>query len=554
MADTRARELLKMGDTLLDRKSVLNSLWQEIALNTYPERADFTSNRTGGEEFASHLFTSYPVLARRELGNSYAIMLRPPSVPWFSAHVEDEELDDEHAERAYLEYVTKVQRRAMYDPIACFVRATKEADHDVAAFGNAIIEARIAPNRQHLVHKAHHLRDCAWSENATGKIDVLHRNWSPTARQLLEMFPSTVSKEVRKAYDKDPDKTFACRVISVPTRLYRMDQKIGTLRKREMPGTCLYIEKDSETVLEETPEGWFPYVVPRWQTVTGSQYARSPATEIALPDARTFQAIVRTLREAGEMHVNPPMIAVSDALRSDIQLYAGGVTTVDIDYDEKTGEALRPVDRQPGNMPIGFEIAQQVREDLRLGFYLDKIRLPEIDPGKFTAFEFQQRIAAMAREGAPIFDPIEDEYNSPLCDLDFQILNANGAFGAPDTVPQRLRGQSVQFKFRSPFRDAQDQAKAGLFMDGLQRVLMPAAQIDPSQMENANLTEGVRDSLKGLGWPEEWLNDKSKVAGAKAAAAKQAELARGVQGIGAMGEAGKSVGEAMQAMQAPRAA
>jgi len=63
--------------------------------------------------------------------------------------------------------------------------------------------------------------------------------------------------------------------------------------------------------------------------------------------------MIRTLREAGEKHVDPPMIATVDALRSDIQLYAGGITTVDIEYDERTGEALRPVDRNPGAMPIG---------------------------------------------------------------------------------------------------------------------------------------------------------------------------------------------------------
>ena len=52
----------KVND-LFSRGSLL-SLWQNIADNFYPERAEFTLSRTLGEEFADHLSTSYPVLAR----------------------------------------------------------------------------------------------------------------------------------------------------------------------------------------------------------------------------------------------------------------------------------------------------------------------------------------------------------------------------------------------------------------------------------------------------------------------------------------------------------
>ena len=70
--DQRAREVIKIGDRLFDNKRNVDSLWQEIALNFYPERADFTAKRNDGEEFADHLFSSYPVIARRELANVFS--------------------------------------------------------------------------------------------------------------------------------------------------------------------------------------------------------------------------------------------------------------------------------------------------------------------------------------------------------------------------------------------------------------------------------------------------------------------------------------------------
>lgn len=543
--DQRARDLIKIGDGLFTRRSGLMSLWQEIAEQIYVERADFTANRSDGAMFADNLFGSFPLIARRELGNAFGAMLRPRSAPWFGVHVHDERLDRGKDERAYLEYLTHVQWRAMYDPDARFVDATKQADHDLAAFGNAVIWAGLNSTRSALLHVCHHLRDCAWSENADGEIDALWRKWNPTARQLSELFGDKVSRAVRDAVRSDPDTRIACYHIVVPTRLYQPEARRGA---RSFPFTCLYVEQDGDTVLEEKGEAWFPYVVPRWATVSGTQYARSPATEIALPDARTFQVVIRTLREAGEKHVDPPMLATVDALRSDIQLYAGGITTVDIEYDERTGEALRPVDRNPGAMPIGFDIAAELKNDIRLGFFLDKLTLPPVDPGKFTAYEFQKRVEQMAREGAPIFEPIEDNYNAPLCRLDFTILKANGAFGGIETVPPSLRGADINFTFRSPFREATEQAKAGLFADGLQRVVLPAAQADPAQLENVDLTQSVQDSLRGLGWPSTWIKDAVKVKAAQAAMAQQKTMAAGMAAAHAAGNAAATVGAGLQSL------
>ncbi len=506
--DTRARDLIKMGDSLFAQRTSLLTLWQEIAENFYPERADFTTRRGRGQEFAAHLFSSFPAIARRELGNLFAAMLRPRGARWFSLHVRNEALDQTDAVRRALEYMTDIQRRAMYDPAAQFTRATREADHDFAAFGQAVIEADINSDGTALIHRCHHIRDCAWSENAEGVVDVLHRNWSPTARQLMALWPETASEEVKRAFRTDPETTFACRRIVVPARLYDEGRTDGG--QARFPFVSLYVEMASETVLEEAGRAWFGHVVPRWQTVSDSQYARSPATELVLPDARTLQAVVRTLREAGEKFVDPPMIAVQEALRSDVALYAGGLTWADVEYDERLGEVLRPLTQDRGGMPIGFEIAQALQKDVRHGFFLDKIQMPEIDAGKMTAFEVRRRIEEHIRAAAPLFEPIEQEYNAPLCMLDFAILRAHGAFGPPEAMPPELLDAEVHFTFSSRLADAADEGQAAIFAEGL-AVVDQAAALDPAQKANVNVTEAARDSLRALGWPAKWLNDEQAV-------------------------------------------
>ncbi len=525
-----AKEILKIGDKLFSDKEAVDSLHQEIAENFYPERADFTNKRTPGEEFAEGLFSSTPVLARRELGNMMSASLRPRSTPWFHIRANADQLNEGKAERAYLDYISDIQWQAMYENRAGFVRATKQADHDFAAFGNCVIH--IGPNADGngLLYRNHHLRDCAWSENSEGKVDALHRNWSPTARQLEHLFPKTVSKEVAKCVKKDPEKEFKVRHAVIPSRMY------GNKRYQYY---SLFIERDTENILEEVGINIFPYVVPRWQTVSGSQYGTSMATSVILPDGRTMQAVVRTLREAGEKYVDPPMIAVSDAIRGDMALYAGGVTTADIEYDERLGEVLRPISQDRGGIPIGIEIAESLKADIASGFFLDKIQLPEARV-EMTAFEVRRRLEEHIRASAPIFEPIEEEYSDPVCETTFQMLMQFGAFPLQE-MPDSLRDSEVRFDFRSPLADMTEQRDAEIFLDGINRFLMPVAQFDPAQIRNAKMTTALRAALLSAGWKAEWLDDEDAVAAEQQRMEKQAQMAQGIDTLGQVGDIAKNL-------------
>lgn len=540
--DQRAKDVLKIGDDLFGKKTQVDSLWQEIALNFYPERADFTDKRNDGSEFADHLFSSYPPMARRELGNLLSASLRPRTQDWFSIHVEDEDTDKGDQEREYLEFLTKIQRRAMYDADAGFVGATKSADHDFVSFGNAVIKFGTNLTNDGLLFRNYHLRDNAWSENSSGKIDCNHRNWEPTARQLLHHFPQTASKEVRKAADKQPEKAIKCRHVVLPSRVYDYKSPGG----KRFPFVSLYVERETETVLEEIGLNYFCYVIPRWQTVSGSQYGTSMATSLMLPDGRTTQIVIRTLREAGEKYTDPPMIAVADAIRGDIALYAGGVTTADIEYDERLGEVLRPITRDKGAMPIGFDIAAALKQDIQAGFFLDKIKLPEIDSAA-TAYQVRKIIEDTIRSQAPIFEPIEEQYNDPLCEGVFNLLRDNGAFPMEE-MPESLMGTDVRFSFRSPLADMADQREAEVFVDGVQRILMPVAEIDPAQMENVDLTEGTRDALRAAGFKAKWLKPREAVTAARQQMQKKQEAAEALTAVGGVAAVAEQGGKAAQAL------
>ncbi len=498
--------LKKQGDELFANRGNLMSLWQEIANNFYPERADFTESRGLGQEFAKDLDTSYPVLARRDLGNQIGGMLRPTNKEWFSIIKRyDESLDT--SGQQWLEWAGKIQKRAMYDPVAMFTRATKEADHDWAAFGQTVLTVRMNLQENALLYRNWHLRDVVWKEDSIGRVGTVFRKWKPDALTLSTIFKDKCHRKVTECLEKDPYREINVYHCEVPASTYKPD-KWG-----DKPLVSIYYDIDNNHIVEEIGIYEGEYVIPRWQTVSGSQYAFSPATTAALPDARLIQAVASVLLDASEKIVDPPMVAVQEAIRSDISIYAGGITWVDADYDERLGEVLREM-KQGGNLPVGFEMQADTREMISEAFFLNKLALPPPVAG-MTAYETSERVAEYIRQALPLFEPMESEYNGAVCEKTFNILMKNGAFGNPQSMPESLYGGDITFQFESPMREAVERVKGQRFIE-TKDLIASAMELDPSTGYIVDAAEAVRDALEGMGSPAKWRRPKDEVKAMKA--------------------------------------
>ena len=528
-----SKKLAEQAQFLFGKKSSLNTLWQEIADNFYVERATFTMSRSLGQDFASHITTSYPLTCRRELGNQFSTMLRNTARPWFHPsrrHVKKEG----HEVKAYLEGWEEIQRRAMYDQRSLFVKSTKMADHDFAAFGQCAISVEMNRHADGLLYRCWHLRDMCWQENEEGQIGFVARKWKPTAQTLVRTFKNVDPKIVAIA-EKNPFEE-----IEVLHMVVEADMYDGNAGGR--PRWSIWYDCANQREMDVTPIWGRHYIIPRWQTVSDSQYSYSPATVCALPDARLLQAMTWTLLEAGEKTANPPMIATQDAVRSDVALYAGGLTWVSEEYDERLGDALRPLTQDFRGYQIGVQLNENTRAMLHRSFYLDALTLPQRAP-EMTAYEVGQRVQEYIRAAMPLFEPVEQEYNAALCDETFDILWRSGAFGNPASWPKELQGASIDFTFESPLHDAIEQAKGHKFMEAGQ-LIASAVALDPEAAYVPNAVVALRDALSGVGCPAEWMNDEETVKQrsdeAKQQAQQQQLLANMTVGSGVVKNIGQS--------------
>jgi hypothetical protein len=530
-----AKQLCQLADELFEKKLPLNTLHQEIADNFYPERAEFTFKRDLGADFAANLMSSYPVVCRRELGNQLGTMLRPTARPWFHPKRRHEPREKEDNETLqWLEWFEETQRRAMYDPLSMLTRATKEADHDFAAFGQPVLSVEMNYRDNALLYRCWHLRDVCWEEDERGAVGAVFRKWKPTAHVADRTFHDKVHQKVKDLLIKTPFEQVDFMHMVVPAEMYDDEA-------RGRPRWSIWYDCTNKHLIEAVPIWGRHYVIPRWQTVSGSQYAYSPATVCGLPDARLLQAMTYTLLEAGEKAASPPMVATMEAVKSDLALFAGGVTWVDRDYDEKTGEALRPITQDFRGLQYGLQMNADTRAMLHKAFFLDALTLPQRAP-EMTAYEVGQRVQEYIRNALPIFEPMEMEYNAALCDESFELLWRNGAFGDPKTWPRSLRGAEIDFGFESPLHDAIEQMKGQKFQEAGQ-LIAGAIALDPTVAYLPKAEVALRDALTGIGVPATWLRSESEVQQKKDQTEAQARAAQALQAMEQGSVVAKNLGQ-----------
>jgi hypothetical protein len=542
---TDIKSLMKQGDHLFAQKRIIDSRNQEIADNFYVARADFTVQRNPGEDWADHLMTSYPEKIRRDLGDQLGSMLRPRSQPWFAVRADREEREDQEA-KLWLEDKTKIMRRMMYDKKSRFTKAVKEGDHDFAAFGGCCISVEYNPRDVALLYRCWHLRDVAWYEDAYGAIGGVFRNWKPTVKELCEYFPKSVHPKIRERKDKEP---FA--PVSVRHVIIRSDD-YDAQKRFHQPWTSVFVDVENNHAMEEIGSWTRRYVLPRWMTISGSQYPYSPAALVALPDARMIQAMTLTMLDASERAASPPMIGVAEAIQGDLQLFANGFTAVDAEYDERLGEVLRPLNQDLRGLPLGVDMIDRSGAQILDAFYLNKLGLPPHGGPEMTAFETGQRVQEYIRGALPLFEPMEDEYNAELCDMTFETGLHHGAFGSPRDMPESLQGSETTYEFESPLREMLERKKGQTFLEA-KAMITEAVDMDPATRHTLDFRTTIRDVLSGIGAPQVWLNSEAEVEAAAEADAQQVAAAQQMEMMQSGGEAAAKLGQAAQAF-APEAA
>jgi len=219
----------------------------------------------------------------------------------------------------------------------------------------------------------------------------------------------------------------------------------------------------------------------------------------ALPDVKMLNLMSKTIIQAAQKQIDPPLLVPDDGFLLPIRTQPGGLTF----FRAGTRETITPLNTG-ANIPIGLNMEEQRRAAIRQAFYVDQI-LTAGSP-QMTATEVIQRQEERMRVIGPVLGRLMNELLRPLIDRVFALMLRNDMLATP---PEVLQGMDIDIEYVSPLARAQKSSSLNNTMRALE-ILLPLAQSLPvgDHIDPDGLVQHVTDSL---GVPKTTLKSQREV-------------------------------------------
>lgn len=495
-----AIERLKLRwEAMKARQDPWRAYWQELTDVLLPNQADFSRSERTGRSRERAIYDGTPRLALRDLASTLDGLMKPKTANWFEPTIDnDEEVARSDAAKLWFEVVQERMWRAIYNKNARFIQRSAEVDLMLSAIGWGALWIGERPTFDGLLFRSFHPSMVTYDENEHGVIDRMTIEQRMTAHQAISLYERNgkpVPRDVETASSrKGGDTRFQIVQIILP----RDDRDASKITATNMPFMTATIDMTNEVLIEESGFLEFPCAIPRWDTSPGEIYPRSPGM-IALPDARTLQAMGKTLLVGGQRAVDPPMWVADDAIISPLRTFPGSITVIDTTTTE--GQSP-PIGTFPvsNNIPLGREMQNDYRRQVEAAFFKNVFNLP-IQQRAMTATEILERKEEFIRAIGPVFGRLETDYIGHIVERTFAIMDRAGAF--PDR-PDELMDKVIAFRFQSPIQQARRQLEVAGLARALE-VLNPVVQFQPQIMDNFDGDAIARDAPLWAGMTTRWL-------------------------------------------------
>ena len=538
MADSRATHVLEMHERLRQQRVHFEKTWQTISERIIPRKSEFTrqrgrnANDTKGERKTDKIFDAAPALALDRFAAAMHSLVTPRNQQWHSLKPSRSELADDPEVKRYLDEVNKRLFSARYS--SNFDNQVHECYFDAGAFGNMGLFIGDRLGRQ-IYYKSVPIEQLFFMENEFGVIDLVHREFTLTARQAAKQFGlDRLPDPIKNAAEKQPEQEFWFLHCVKP----REDVDVKRRDYRGMAFASYYIAIDSREIVAEGGFRTFPYAVSRYAVTSGEVYGRGPASLI-LPDVMMLNEMNRTTIQAAQLAVLPPLLAHRDGILDAIRLTPAAINYGGVDDNGR--QMIQPMSVGQ-NVNLGLELMDQKRALINDAFWNTLFQIL-VDTPAMTATEAMLRAQEKGALLAPTASRIETEFLSPMVMRELDILSSAGEL--PE-MPAALAEAGAEFdlEYTSPLERAR-RAEEGVAILRTFEQIAPLAQVaGPSVFRRFNLDEATRVLAEVNGVPGKILLTDEELEAAKAAEQQQAELAQVLQAAPVAASAAKDLAQA----------
>ena len=491
----KATELLELHARMKTQRQSFEKVWQEIEDRINPTDIQFSSDREPqqkGKQRTEKVFDATPGLALDRFKAAIHSLVTPRNQMWSKLKAVDNDLAEDPEVNTYLEEVNRRLFAARY--AANFDSEVQGCYHAGGKFGSYGMFVGERPGRS-LFYRAVPMKQLFFAENEFGEIDLVHREFSWTARQAAQKWGDKLPSVVRDASTRRPDQEFKFLHCVKP----RSDADESRRDYRGMEFVSYYVCIDTNEIIDEGGFRVFPYAVGRYDLNPGEVYGRSPCMTI-LPDVKMLNEMNRTTIQAAQLTLLPPLLAHRDGILDALRLTPGAINYGGV--DDQGRQLVQPLN-VGGDVRIGLEMMDQKRAIINDALLQTLFQIL-VDKPNITATEAMLRAQEKGQLIGPTGSRIESEFLTKMQERELDIMSAAGQF--PD-MPEvlRERGGITEIEYDSPLSRARE-AEGGVAILRTFEQLAPVAQVSgPGVFKRFNMDKVAKELARLNGMPSKVL-------------------------------------------------
>jgi len=503
----------RFNDLKNDASDFLES-WQILSEWIQPNRGSFddADPEKGTLLDNQDNINNNPRLANRTFAAGMYSGMTNPSRNWFRLEIEDEEEENSHAVKVWLEALEKKTRTifaqsniyqsfySMYEEISMFGSTAALMEEDF----EKVVRLRTFTAGEYFL-----------GNDNNGKVNTFAREFAMSISNIVDEFGiDNVSPGVKSQYNnKNLDSTVIVRHLITPRKYIANDNKSNL----NMPFASYYWEKGGEEtkLLKESGYKQFPILAPQWgRTKTSDIYGKGSPGWDSIADIKQMQTMEKDKLYNLALISDPPVTIDSDIEGIDLQ--PGGITRVNSITSTNTG--INPVFSIQADMEkIEFSI-RVVADRINKTFYSDLfLMFSQSNDPKMTATEVITRDSEKMLALAPVLDSINNELISPLIEYTVAKIIENGLIEEP---PEELQGREIKIDYISMIAQAQKMVGTNS-IEQLVAFIGNLSAVDPTVLDNIDFDETTKIYSTKLGVSPKMLRSKGDIAALREARATQ---------------------------------
>ena len=501
-----------------------------------PTKNSIDSFTHPGQRKATKLYDSTAPDSASKLELAFANSLTPKSIPWFNFRIPESSRFFQFADEPAVQNFTNAITNGVFFMLAGsnFYNVMNEVYDDYVTFHTSCLYSEKRLNRGFvgMNFRSLPIKSYVFAEDDQGLADTLFREFDQSARQIAQTYDENmIPSKVKKAIDKEPDKTFTILRGVLPREEYDPLKR----DKFNMPWALVDILQEEESIIDEGGFEEFPYHIGRYDKASGEIRGRGPST-IALGDIKSLNELRKEELTGLKLAVKPPILAQDKNFVGTVRMKSNAISYAkDITQVKTMPTELR--------LDLSSLKAEQLRQAIRDVYLTDQIVIPTSK--QMTAEEVATLREQVEAVLGPTVERIQEEKLKPSIERTMGIGFREGLF---PPIPDELEGlEELDIDFTGPLARGQklEEVRSSRRWIG---VLTELSTIEPSVMDNVDLDEFARWSGPVQGVPERLQRSEDDVEAIREQRQQQQERDRLVAEGSAVAEAGGKVAPLVKAV------